>query len=132
PLEVAAVVARLVRWLRRPQDRTLRRASVGWLTRVLLPSRLGGVVIPEARNLEELRTMLEERVLQWTEEWKQQGLQEGRRVGLREGLKQSEELLLRQLQLKFGPLDDEVRARVAAADGDERLLSARTLDEVFD
>ncbi|RMH20750.1 MAG: hypothetical protein D6696_07350, partial [Acidobacteria bacterium] len=26
PLEVAAVVARLVRWLRRPQDRTLRRA----------------------------------------------------------------------------------------------------------
>jgi len=48
------------------------------------------------------------------------------------------EMLLRLLQLRFGPLSMEVTARVTAADAEtllhwsERVLSAPTLDVVFD
>src|SRR5262252_2029631 len=48
------------------------------------------------------------------------------------------EMLLRLLQLRFGPLSTEVTARVTAADAEtllhwsERVLSAPTLDVVFD
>ncbi len=56
---------------------------------------------------------------------------EGRREG-------EAEVLLRQLQLRFGPLPVDVTARITAADVEtllrwsERVLSASTLDTVFD
>jgi hypothetical protein len=46
-------------------------------------------------------------------------------------------MLLRQLQLKFGPLGSEVEERVRSADADSllewsrRILSADTLDDIF-
>ena len=56
-----------------------------------------------------------------------------------EGRREGEvEVLLRQLQLRFGPLPTDVTARVTAADVEtllrwsERVLSAPTLDVVFD
>src|SRR5262249_6178726 len=56
-----------------------------------------------------------------------------------EGRREGEvEVLLRQLQLRFGPLPADVTARVTAADVEtllrwsERVLSAPTLDTVFD
>jgi predicted transposase YdaD len=51
------------------------------------------------------------------EEWKQNWLLEGRREGRREGRQEGEAaLLLRLLERRFGPLPDEVRDRVLAAD----------------
>ena len=63
---------------------------------------------------------------------------EGRREGEAEGRREGEaEVLLRQLRLRFGPLPEDVTARLNAADAEtllrwsERVLSASTLDAVF-
>ena len=106
---------------------------------MLLPARLPGIELPEMSDLNEVNTMLAERVKQWTEEWKAEGLQAGRQQGLQEGRQQGEaSLLLRLLTRKFGPIDEPTRARVLAADAEqllvwgERVLSAETLGDVFE
>ena len=98
--------------------------------------------------------MLAESVTEWTENWKRQGLQEGRREGLQvgrqEGLQEGRQegrqigrhegestLLERLLAKRFGPLDDDIRARLKAASSEqletwaERLLDAANLSDVF-
>ena len=65
-------------------------------------------------------------VLEWTRQWQD----EGRRQG-------GAELLLRQAERKFGPLGAHDRTRIELAAPErlflwgERLLTARSLDEVF-
>lgn len=148
PAELEQVVATLVEWLRAPEQASLRRAFATWLRRVLLPARLPGVRLEAVRELSEVRDMLAERVLEWTEEWKQQGLREGLQQGLREGLQRGlreglreglqqglqqgeAEVLLRLLRRRFGELPPEVVERVRQGDS-ERLLvwSERVLDAV--
>ena len=78
--------------------------------------------------------MLAESVTEWTENWKRQGLQEGRQIGRLEG---ESTLLERLLAKRFGPLDDDLRARLQAASSEqletwaERLLDAANLSDVF-
>jgi len=62
----------------------------------------------------------------------------GEQVGFEKGRQAGEALvLLRQIELKFGPPSDAVRAQITAADADtllrwsERVLTAQTLDEVL-
>jgi flagellar biosynthesis/type III secretory pathway protein FliH len=105
----------------------------------LLPGRLPEVALPEVADLLEIKTMLAESVVEWTQEWKQQGLDEGRKEGRKEGLREGESLLLaRQLVKRFGPLDEQTLARLAVAGREqlelwgERILDARQLSEVFD
>jgi hypothetical protein len=65
-------------------------------------------------------------LLDWTRQWQD----EGRRQG-------GAELLLRQTECKFGPLGAHDRMRIELApperlfDWGERLVNARSLDEVF-
>ena len=72
-------------------------------------------------RLEEKDTLME-----WTRQWQEQGRRQGK-----------SELLLRQAERKFGPLDGRDRARIELADADrllcwgERLVAARSLEEVF-
>ena len=76
--------------------------------------------------------MLAERVVEWTEQWKQQGLQQGKQQG-------RVEILLRQLELKFGPavVTAVDRRRVEQADSAtlqrwlEKILLASTIEDVF-
>lgn len=59
-----------------------------------------------------------------------EGIQEGRQEG-------ESNLLLRQITIKFGPLDSSIRHRIETADSDtllrwaERILTATTLDQVL-
>jgi hypothetical protein len=78
--DIREVVDRLVTWLKEPEQAGIRRAFAVWLRRVLLPARLKDVEVPDVSDLGEVRTMLEERVIQWTKEWKQQGLEQGKRL----------------------------------------------------
>jgi len=64
--------------------------------------------------------------------------QRGRQKGLEQGLEQGQrQLLLRQLEQRFGPLSAEVRTRVGQAHSAEllawaeRVLDARSLDDIF-
>ncbi len=111
PADVRRVVETLIEWLAAPEQTTLRRAFTVWLGRVLLPRRLPGVSVPEIRELQEVKSMLAERVIEWTRDWKQQGIeegrQEGRQEGLQEGLRQgmiasAREGVLATLQIRFG------------------------------
>ncbi|MBN2196120.1 MAG: Rpn family recombination-promoting nuclease/putative transposase [Polyangiaceae bacterium] len=64
--------------------------------------------------------------------------QEGYDRGVREGLRRLRTAVLKQLRIKFGPLDEATQARVAAADDAtldryaERVLSAATLAAVLE
>ena len=68
----------------------------------------------------------------------EEGHKEGHEEGYKEGRQQGEALvLLRQIELKFGPPSEAVRGQINAADADtllrwsERILTARSLDEVL-
>jgi predicted transposase YdaD len=131
PAELEQGVRLLVRRLAAPEDAPLRRAFLVWLQAVLLPGRhTPEQEIPALLDLQELRSMLETRVREWNRQLKEEGRSEGRSDG-------EAAVLLRQLEARFGPLDEAVRARVRRATSDQRLawatrvLTAGSLAEVF-
>jgi Domain of unknown function (DUF4351) len=119
------VIRELVAALAGADEGALRRAFVVWLQRVLLPSK-GEEDIPELVDLKEFRAMLIERVEEWNRELEKRGLREGQR-----------ELILRQLETKFGEIDSRTRARINVARPQsllkwgERLITAERLSDVF-
>jgi len=95
----------------------LRHTIAEWLSHVL--RRMApGVTIPDVIDLEDT-LMLEENLLDWSEKKRK----EGRKEGLYEGKRN---LLLRQMERRFGPLSDEIRQRV------EEIKSDRRLDRLAD
>ena len=129
--DVRRVVQALNAWLQAGKDTDdLSRAFIGWLRQVLLPRRMPGVEVPELENLQEVRTMLAERVKEWTQQWREEGRQEGRQEG-------EAGLLLRLLERKFGPLEAVVRERITGADAErllvwgDRVLTADRLEDVI-
>jgi hypothetical protein len=112
-------------------------------------------------SLEDAQTMLRQRVIEWDrrveelkeaglreglregrqvglQEGRQVGLQEGRQVGLQEGRQVGHrELLLRQMERKFGTVNPAARRRIEDAEDRqllawaETLLTAESLEDVF-
>jgi hypothetical protein len=142
PQDVEHVLAALVDWLKAPEQASLGRAFTVWLKRVLLPGRMPGVKFDNLNELQEVKSMLAERVIEWTEEWQRQGLERGlglgRREGRREGRQEGEAaMLLRLLERRFGTVDEALRQRLQAADADtllrwgERIFQASTAEDVL-
>jgi hypothetical protein len=85
--------------------------------------------------------MLIERVEEWSREIEARAekkwLKKGEKKGLERGRQESRELLLRQLEIKFGPLEAPTRARILAARPQsllrwaERILIAERIADVF-
>jgi predicted transposase YdaD len=131
--EVRQLVIALAEWLREPEQAELQRAFASWIARVLLPSRLPGVTVPEVGSLQEAKAMLADAEIDWTREWKEQGLEEGRQQGLQQGLQQGQEkthkedlrvlreTLLKRLGMRFGPVPASARERLDTIDSIERL-----------
>jgi hypothetical protein len=116
----------------------LRKAFENWLQGVILPRF--GVSQEEAATLklEELETMLAEKIDRWNREILEKGREEPREEGRDEGRQEGEaRLVLRLIRLKFGPLEPELEERVRTADPDsllvwgERVLTAENLQDVF-
>ena len=152
--EIQRGILELAEALGDPDEGSLRRAFLVWLEKVLLLDRRDDEEIPETLGLQEFRTMLENRVREWNRELREEGRAEGRREGKAEGRREGKaegrregeaegrrqgeaELLLRQLERRFGPLDPSTRSLVERA-GSERLLewgerfaTAVTLADVF-
>jgi hypothetical protein len=110
PEDIQRVLVALIEWLGEPDLAEVRRSFTLWVMRVLLPARVPGTEIPEVTDLQEVKSMLAERVIEWTHQWKQEGLEEG----LQKGLEKVRGVLLRDLERRFGPLPEEVRRRVDA------------------
>jgi predicted transposase/invertase (TIGR01784 family) len=126
PENLQRVVAALLEWLREPEMAELRRSFAKFLLKNLLPARMPGIEIPEIADLQEVKSMLAERVMEWTHQWKQEGLEEGLQKGRQEGqedaLVKAREVLLRDLVKRFGPLPEETRRRVDAITSIEDLM----------
>jgi predicted transposase/invertase (TIGR01784 family) len=110
-----------------PSEASLRQAFETWLQKVILPRfGLSQEEISATLTLEELETMLAESIDRWNREIREEGRQEG-----------EARLMLRQLRLKFGPLESEIEDRVRSADAErllewgERVLTAESLQDVF-
>ena len=73
--------------------------------------------------------MLQEGVIPWTTQWREEGLAEGRAEG-------RAQILLHQLERKFGPLEESQRRKVREADADtllewsDRVLTATRWGDV--
>jgi hypothetical protein len=120
----------------------MRRVAEGELRGRLLTAFLA--LLPDEEMVSMVERVLEEEDLlleldlpylrRLREKSRTEGLAEGRAEGRAEG---GAEMLLRLLHVRFGPLSEEVTARVNAAAPEmllhwsERVLSASTLDAVF-
>jgi len=109
-------------------------AVIDWLLRLPqeLEERLWGAVmeLEQEKNMPYVTSI--ERI------GLRRGLDQGREEGRKEGRKEGEAtVLLRLIELKFGPPDAAMRKRVESADAEtllrwsERILTAASLDELF-
>ena len=96
PTVLDAALEALIDWLQEPHGSTLTRAFYVWVRQVV------AYRFPEAKaelsrisELAEVRTMLAERMKEWTEEWFEQGIERGRAEGQAE-----ERALLRRLAVR--------------------------------
>jgi hypothetical protein len=100
----------------------LRHDIVTWLLRVLLPKNVPNVEIPEVVELQEMKTMLYERMQNWYRTAETKG--EAR-------------VLVHMLENKFGVLPASLRTRIDHLDSEailkcsEQLLTAKTVQDVF-
>jgi len=108
PEALQEVMTALLEWLQGPEHAELRRSIASFIRHNLLPARMPGIEIPELTELEEVKSMLADRVIEWTQEWKQEGVQKGQA----EALEQARGVLLQDLERRFGPLPEEVRQRI--------------------
>ena len=126
PEDVQQVLQALIDWLQSSEQDHLRRAFTIWLKKVFLPGRMPEVTFDEIQDLQEVHSMLAERVKEWSKNWKQEGKLEGEM-----------DLLLRLLEWRFGPVSEMINARVKQADSltlqlwSKRILTAQTIEEVF-
>jgi hypothetical protein len=109
------VLLSLSEWLADPKYASLRRdfsQFASWQLR----RKVKDPTISETADLLEIRSMLEERRLDWWEQWKLEGMLEGKLEGKREGILVGEARLLhRLLERRFGCLPTWVEARLAKA-----------------
>ena len=114
-------------------DPELRGVFQEWVAQVLPVRGPDGTKLESAPSLEEVRTMLAERVEEWTAGWvaegREQGLKEGIEQGIEQGIErgieQERRLLCRQAARKFGA---ETAPRLSVLL--ERLADAERLAQV--
>ncbi len=144
PDQLKNMVERLSDWLQASEQSSLRRSFTVWIKRVLLPGRMPGIELPEINDLQEVKSMLAERVQDWTRDWKQQGIEEGRAIGIEEGREEGRKegreegreegrkegqeagrlegerlLIIKQLTRRFGPLNPDTIECLETANADQ-------------
>lgn len=129
--EIQGVLVHLIDWLKDPKQTNLRRAFTVWFNRVLLPAKAPDAHFTELNDLNEVNTMLAERVKQWTKEWKQEGLQEGRQ-------EEATKLFLLLLESKFGTVNQPLQEKVRNASPElietwtKQIFQATTPEDLLD
>ncbi len=110
---------------------SLKRAFSIWITHVIALHKGIRLDPKNIEDLEEVRDMLSARV----EQWEHNILQEGIEQGIEKG---KTTLLIKMLELKYGPLPQWAQEKIAGAKAATieqwaaNLLKAKTLEEIFD
>ena len=125
-----ALLKALIGLLRERQDDELAQAFRAWVVQVLLPRRFRGTAPESLPRLEEVQTMLEETVREWTADWVAEGREQGLEQGREQGLEQGREQGLEQGRAEERALLCRLAARKFDATTGERLSAA--LAEVAD
>ena len=134
------------------QQTSLRRAFTVWIQRVILADSEADTATEQIIELDEVRTMLAQRVQQWKQQWREggfaEGLKQGREQGLEQGLEQGVTkgliqgerlLLIRQSRLRFdtttanalAPLLDRVSDPELLAQIGEWMIQAASGEELL-
>jgi flagellar biosynthesis/type III secretory pathway protein FliH len=100
------VLETLIDWLKEPEQTSLRRAFTVWIKRVVLREGADAATWEHVNELNEVHTMLAERVKEWEQDWRERGYAAGRESGLQEGMEKglnAERALLHRLtHRRFG------------------------------
>lgn len=136
PEHLAALIDEVIVWFRGHPDYGTLKMLFTELVRQAIGSLDPPVALPD--DMQEMRAMVASNTQEWFRKWKAEGLAEGRAEGRAEGERKGKaDTLLRQLRRRFGAVPAETETLVRAADGArldgwcDRILDARTLDEVF-
>ena len=136
PELIMQVVTSLLEWLGSPEQASLRRAFTVWFNRVFLAARRWGKKPDNFEELTEVRAMLAETVAEWQEEWKRAGLggRPERRPERRgsEYPDQAHGTEIWSLGFETTKEDSIGRQRNPFEIGGEQILTANTLDEIFE
>ena len=133
--DIVRVLDSFVEWFTDPALAGLSADLLTWLKRVLLPARVPNVEIPEVNSVQEMRTMLAERVQEWVAPWTDEARKEGEQKGEQKG---EALMLLDLLDVRFGPLRGEDRQRVERADSEtlrrwaRKVLTADRVESVLE
>jgi hypothetical protein len=126
PAAMQEVIARLTRRLASPEHNSLRIALTTWIKKVLLKKKLLNDDTLEINDLDEVTTMLEERMEQWSQKLRQEGKIEGEAA-----------VLERLLFKRFGPLTKATEQKLKTATltqleiWTDRILDATRIEDVF-
>ncbi len=108
------------------ENRELVRDLLGWFAKVVIPLHFPGISEPDLRNVHDLTSFVETKMVNFVEQAKARGRQEG-----------LAEAVLQLLARKFEAVPEDVRARVLAAEVDSlsywigRIMTASSIPEVF-
>ena len=119
PTEAATATDRLIDLLAGHDDDALTEAFRAWIEALLLPGARTETALDPLTRLKEVRTMLAERVQEWTRNWIQQGHAEGRE----QGHAAERSLLQRQAARKFDAATASQLATAIAEVSDPERLS---------
>lgn len=139
---VQTIVAEVESATRSPEYATARRLIAIWLRAALRRNRKSPILLPELDDLQELKSMLSQRIEKWAKEFQAEGERKGRAMGVEEGrqegrLEGQARVLERLLTRRFGDLPAWVRERLDSAieaqleSWTEAVLDAPSLTAIF-
>ncbi len=142
PEDLRQAGATLRDWCNDPVHRDSAWRVLRWVLHSIKRRSGGEELSEELAEIRDCEAMLEERIKEWEKELIEKGLQEGIKQGIEKGRKQGieegeAEVLLWQLERKFGEVPPEYRQRLENANSDqllmwaERILTAESLADVF-
>jgi flagellar biosynthesis/type III secretory pathway protein FliH len=87
-------------------------------------------------ELKKVKSMLTERVIEWTREWEQEGFRKGYEQGFKEGyeeglrmgheqiLEEARSVLVEAIEQRFGQVPDTARQRITAMNSIREIMEA--------
>jgi len=120
--ELSRVIRDLERWLEPTVEKELCRDFLAWFAKVMVPLRCPEADVPALRDFRELLNYVETDMPSWTEQARQEG---------------AANVVAHMLENAYGPLPEDVQARVLEADLDQllawtdRVPQAGSLEDVF-
>ena len=124
PKAIQELVQSLSEWLSDRAD--IRRMLAIWIRATLMKKPNYGILLNEVNDLQEVKTMLSDKLEEWAKEYEQKGRQEGEILALQ-----------KQLSRRFGAIPTGITHQISQANPSQidtwldRFADGLTLDDIF-